>query len=133
MESKDVGLDYRLMQTCKPMIKKYCQPLVATGDSAAIMECLRVFTHDVEMSKECREIVVERQKEQAESFILDPELSKYCESDVKRHCSKEMKEAKRDYEQGHTDEGIVFGCLTDVMIGKEAVSMVNTLWNDKPF
>ena len=104
------------------MIQKYCQPLVATGDNAAIMECLRAFTHDIEMPKECREIVVERQKEQAESFVLDPEMSEYCKADVKQHCSKEMKKAQVAYDQGHTDEGIVMGCLVDVMIGKKAVS-----------
>ena len=124
MESKNVDLDYRLMQLCKPMIRKYCQPLVATGDNAAIMECLRAFTHDVDMRKDCREIIFERQKEQAESFILDPEMSKFCEADVKRHCDQEMKDAKRAYDQGHADEGIVFGCLVDVMIGKKAVSGV---------
>ncbi|XP_066933880.1 Golgi apparatus protein 1-like isoform X5 [Clytia hemisphaerica] len=119
MESKDNGMDYRLMQICKPMIKKYCQPLVSTGDTTAIMECLRSFTHDTDMSKECKAIVFERQKEQAESFALDPELSSFCDSDVKRHCSREMKEAQKSYDQGHTDEGLVFGCLVDVLIGKK--------------
>jgi len=70
MESKDVEIDYRLMEVCRPMIKRYCQPLVATGDSTAVMECLRSFTHDTEMSRDCREIVTERQKEQVGFFFI---------------------------------------------------------------
>ena len=128
MESKDTGLDYRLMKVCKPMIKKYCQPLVMSGDNSAVMECLRSFTHDTDMSKDCRDIVFERQKEQAESFVLDPELSEYCDKDAERYCKREMQVAKRAYDQGHSDDGSVFGCLVDVMIGKKsAVSVENKL------
>jgi len=119
LESKHVEIDYRLMQICRPMIKKYCHALVATGDTTQIMECLRAVTHDEDMSKDCRDIVLERQKEQARSFKLDPELSNFCDADVKRHCKDAMKEAEHQYDQGHPDEGIVFGCLVDILMDKK--------------
>lgn len=123
MESKDGDLDYRLMHVCRPMIKKFCQPLI-NEDPRHILECLRMFTHTDEMEEQCKKIVLERQKEQASSFKLDTELSNFCEADVKKHCKDEMHQAERAFVAGHADDGIVFGCLVDIVIEKTAVSVV---------
>ena len=111
-EAEDNELDYRLMHVCKPMIKRYCMQYSITTE---IMECLRQVVHDRDMSRECREIVQERQIEQAEYFELDPELSKHCMEDANKYCSKELKKA----ENGEEDDGAVFGCLVNRMISRE--------------
>ncbi|XP_057291039.1 Golgi apparatus protein 1-like isoform X2 [Hydractinia symbiolongicarpus] len=111
VEAKDPELDYRLVHVCANMVKRYCSGISQMSD---IMSCLRQFTHDQDMSRECKEIVLERQIEQAESFELDHELVENCEADAKKYCHKEMKNAKRG-----VDDGAVFGCLVQALMNKK--------------
>ena len=53
--------------------------------------------------------------EQAESFVLDAELSQYCEADAKKHCTKELEKAKM---KGSDEAGEVFSCLVDNLMRK---------------
>ena len=81
-----------------------------------ILQCLRQFTHDREMKLACREIVQERQIEQAESFFLDADLTKNCMQEAKNYCPKEMSEAQKGF-----DNGAVFGCLVNALLSKKVV------------
>ncbi|XP_065676137.1 Golgi apparatus protein 1-like isoform X1 [Hydra vulgaris] len=111
MESQDTELDYRMMHVCKSMIKKYCMTYT---ESHEILQCLRGVTHDREMKPACREIVEERQIEQAESFFLDADLTKNCMQEAKSYCPEELAKAKKG-----VDDGAVFGCLVNALLTRK--------------
>ncbi|GIY71110.1 golgi apparatus protein 1 [Caerostris extrusa] len=102
-EMIDNSIDYALISTCKPMIKKYCSDTELTQ----ILECLKEKRDDNGMERTCRKIVLKRMVEQHSDYRLNPRLKQACIRDIPKFCSSVISENKDATEF----EGKVIGCL----------------------
>ncbi|GFT88871.1 golgi apparatus protein 1, partial [Trichonephila clavipes] len=102
-EMIDNSIDYALISTCKPMIKKYCSDTEMTQ----ILECLKEKRDDNGMERTCRKIILKRMVEQHSDYRLNPRLKQACIRDIPKFCSSVIAENKEATEF----EGKVINCL----------------------
>ncbi|XP_055943166.1 Golgi apparatus protein 1-like isoform X2 [Argiope bruennichi] len=102
-EMIDNSIDYALISTCKPMIKKFCSDTEMTQ----ILECLKEKRDDNGMERTCRKIILKRMVEQHSDYRLNPRLKQACIRDIPKFCSSVIAENKDATEF----EGKVTGCL----------------------
>ncbi|GFR07100.1 golgi apparatus protein 1 [Trichonephila clavata] len=102
-EMIDNSIDYALISTCKPMIKKYCSDTELTQ----ILECLKEKRDDNGMERTCRKIILKRMVEQHSDYRLNPRLKQACIRDIPKFCSSVIAENKEATEF----EGKVINCL----------------------
>ncbi|XP_015923497.1 Golgi apparatus protein 1 [Parasteatoda tepidariorum] len=102
-EMVDNAIDYALITTCKPMIKKYC----SDTDLSQILDCLREKRDDNGMDRTCRKIIIKRMVEQNSDYRLNPRLKQACVRDIPKFCSTVI----ADHKDGEEFEGKVINCL----------------------
>ena len=103
--AKDPNTDYLLMSSCKRMIKRYCSEDIGQGDG--IFKCLKkARVEQDEFDMKCAKVIVERTRQRAQDYRLNPQLQKSCERDIPKFCSSEMNNSP-----GLELEGKVINCL----------------------
>ncbi|XP_012945019.1 Golgi apparatus protein 1 [Aplysia californica] len=106
--------DYTFLHVCKKMIKTYCR---LDASEPELMDCLKEHKDNFDFDEHCRKIVIQREVEESEDYRLDPHLQKACRLDIRKHCSKVLKDVKN----GEEMDGRVINCLKKKFTLKDKV------------
>ncbi|CRK92078.1 CLUMA_CG005670, isoform A [Clunio marinus] len=102
-ELTDSRTDFKLMSTCKGMLKQFCPDIVETD----ILNCLKLHKDEAMFDDQCHMVVVNRLITKSQDYRFNPELQHSCSKEIADYCTRDVAEAKEDEELN----GKVINCL----------------------
>eukprot|EP00794_Sanderia_malayensis_P018718 gene18718-20607_t len=88
MESEDVEMDQDLINTCAPMVIKFCQEVVEAGNSEGVLPCLIENKHSADMDTKCAASIEHWQILELKDVRFNHALKEACTDDIMKHCAK---------------------------------------------
>ncbi|XP_067052995.1 Golgi apparatus protein 1-like [Acropora muricata] len=86
-EGEDYKLDNTLVRACHGMVTKFCEEVVAQGETDGVLPCLIEHKNDPDMDEKCHASIEHWQLIEKKDFKFSAEFKKACRRDAQELCS----------------------------------------------